>query len=94
MDSINKTDMALLDKEISNEAESELGPLKYLSGLTDTPMDVIINILLLTIIFVFDPFHQQIRQTISFHIFSREGPLWSPHRRVGGLMSGQGGRRI
>lgn len=33
----------------------ELGPLKYLSGLTGTPMDKIINILLLTIIFVFDP---------------------------------------
>jgi hypothetical protein len=33
----------------------ELGPLKYISGLTGTPMDKIINILLLTIIFVFDP---------------------------------------
>ena len=31
MDSINKTDMTLLNKEISNEAESELGPLKYLA---------------------------------------------------------------
>ena len=33
----------------------ELGPLKYLSGLTGYPMDKIINILLLIIIFVFDP---------------------------------------
>ena len=33
----------------------ELGPLKYLSGLTGYPMDKIINLLLLTIIFVFDP---------------------------------------
>ena len=33
----------------------ELGPLKYISGLTGTPMDKIINWLLLTIIFVFDP---------------------------------------
>jgi len=33
----------------------ELGPLKYLSGLTDKPMDQIINWLLLIIIFVFDP---------------------------------------
>ena len=33
----------------------ELGPLKYLSGLTGIPMDQIINYLLLTIIFVFDP---------------------------------------
>jgi len=34
---------------------SELGPLKYLSGLTGYPMDKIINWLLLVIIFVFDP---------------------------------------
>ena len=36
-------------------ATSELGPLKYLSGLTGLPMDKIINYLLLVIIFVFDP---------------------------------------
>ena len=31
LDSISVTDMALLDKEIDNEAERELGPLKYLA---------------------------------------------------------------
>ena len=43
--------------EIQNEADTvgELGPLQYLSGLTGAPMDKIINILLLVIIFVFDP---------------------------------------
>jgi len=40
---------------MSNEVAGELGPLKYLSGLTGIPMDQIINYLLLTIIFVFDP---------------------------------------
>ncbi len=39
----------------NSELAGELGPLKYLSGLTGAPMDKIINILLLTIIFVFDP---------------------------------------
>lgn len=39
----------------SKNAVGELGPLKYLSGLTGQPMDKIINLLLLTIIFVFDP---------------------------------------
>ena len=39
----------------SNNVAGELGPLKYLSGLTGLPMDKIINYLLLTIIFVFDP---------------------------------------
>ena len=39
----------------SDGLASELGPLKYLSGLTGLPMDQIINYLLLVIIFVFDP---------------------------------------
>ena len=39
----------------SNNVAGELGPLKYLSGLTGKPMDQIINWLLLVIIFVFDP---------------------------------------
>ena len=55
MDSINKTDMTLLDKEISNEAESELGPLKYLAETTGQPMNEVVNWFLLLIIFVFDP---------------------------------------
>ena len=55
MDSINKTDMSLLDKEISNEAKSELGPLKYLSQITGKPMNQVVNWFLLLIIFVFDP---------------------------------------
>ena len=55
LDSINKTDMALLNKEISNEAESELGPLKYLAEITGKDMNVVVNWFLLLIIFVFDP---------------------------------------
>ena len=55
VDSINKTDMALLNKEISNEAESELGPLKYLASTTGWPMDKVVNYFLLLIVFVFDP---------------------------------------
>jgi|TARA_R110001606_G_scaffold383409_2_gene545688 hypothetical protein len=55
MDSINNTDMTLLDKEISNEAESELGPLKYLAETTGQDMGIVVNWFLLLIIFVFDP---------------------------------------
>ena len=55
LDSINKTDMSLLNKEISNEAESELGPLKYLAETTGHPMNQVVNWFLLLIIFVFDP---------------------------------------
>jgi len=45
----------IVEVSTNSELAGELGPLKYLSRLTGTPMDKIINILLLTIIFVFDP---------------------------------------
>ena len=45
----------IVEVKINNDIAGELGPLKYLSGLTGIPMDKIINWLLLTIIFVFDP---------------------------------------
>ena len=45
----------IVEVSTNSELAGELGPLKYLSGLTGMPMDEIINILLLTIIFVFDP---------------------------------------
>ena len=54
-DSLQKYQVAILDANIGNDIAAELGPLKYLSGLTGISMDRIINILLLIIIFVFDP---------------------------------------
>ena len=45
----------IVEISTNNDIAGELGPLKYLSGLTGIPMDKIINYLLLTIIFVFDP---------------------------------------
>jgi len=54
-DSLQKYQLQILDLENNSEVAGELGPLQYLSGLTGAPMDKIINILLLIIIFVFDP---------------------------------------
>ena len=54
-DSLQKYQIEILTLENNSEVAGELGPLQYLSGLTGTPMDKIINILLLIIIFVFDP---------------------------------------
>ena len=54
-DSLQKYQLAILELENNVDVAGELGPLEYLSGLTGTPMDKIINILLLVIIFVFDP---------------------------------------
>ena len=45
----------IVEVQTTSEIGSELGPLKYLSGLTGLGMDKIINYLLLIIIFVFDP---------------------------------------
>ena len=54
-DSLQKFQLQILELENNTEVAGELGPLQYLSGLTGAPMDKIINILLLVIIFVFDP---------------------------------------
>jgi len=54
-DSISSLDVLILEKQSNTELASELGPLKYLSGLTGIPMGNIVNWLMLVIIFVFDP---------------------------------------
>jgi len=54
-DSLQKFQLQVLELDSNNEVAGELGPLQYLSGLTGYPMDKIINVLLLIIIFVFDP---------------------------------------
>ena len=54
-DSLQKYQLEILELDNNTEVAGELGPLQYLSGLTGAPMDKIINILLLIIIFVFDP---------------------------------------
>ena len=54
-DSLQTYKLQILDLQNDNDTVGELGPLQYLSGLTGTPMDKIINWLLLVIILVFDP---------------------------------------
>lgn len=45
----------ILDVKLKDDVASELGPLKYIAGLTGVAMDKIINYLILIIVFVFDP---------------------------------------
>tara|TARA_B110000211_G_scaffold234807_1_gene306425 strand:+ start:6268 stop:7311 length:1044 start_codon:yes stop_codon:yes gene_type:complete len=54
-DSITQTDMSILNKEIDNEDQRELGPLKYLAETTGYDMNQVVNWFLLLIVFVFDP---------------------------------------
>ena len=53
IDSLRKYQRQILELDNNTEVAGELGPLKYLSGLTGIAMDKIINVLLLVIIFVF-----------------------------------------
>lgn len=53
-DSISQYDIRIIELK-SNNSTSELGPLKYLSGLTGRPMDQIVNWFLMLLIFVFQP---------------------------------------
>tara|TARA_B100000902_G_scaffold24203_1_gene29128 strand:- start:6796 stop:7806 length:1011 start_codon:yes stop_codon:yes gene_type:complete len=55
LDSVIRIDTELLELEIGNEEQRELGPLKYLSETTGYEMGQVVNWFLLLIIFVFDP---------------------------------------
>ena len=54
-DSLQSIQLKILELDTDTEIGSELGPLQYLSGLLNKPMDEIINWFILIIIFVFDP---------------------------------------
>jgi len=54
-DSLQKFQLEILNLSNNDDVAGELGPLQYLSSLTGYSMDKIINVLLLIIIFVFDP---------------------------------------
>ena len=67
----------IVDIKTGSEIAGELGPLKYLSGLTGVAMDKIINVLLLVIIFVFDPLAISLVIVANF-AFSRINPVEPP----------------
>jgi hypothetical protein len=54
-DSISKYNTSVLELNANSELAGEVGPLKYISELTGAPMAKIVNILILLLIFVFDP---------------------------------------
>jgi len=82
----------IVEIKTGNDLAGELGPLKYLSGLTGVPMDKIINILLLTIIFVFDPLaialviaanfaFEQIRKKYKSNLYGEKVPISKEEQR-------------
>lgn len=54
-DSITKLDMKVLNLNNNEELASEIGPLKFITGLTGLDMDVIVNFLTLILVFIIDP---------------------------------------
>ena len=52
---LQKYKLEILELQNNTKTSGELGPLQYLSNLTGLGMDKIVNLLLLIIIFVFDP---------------------------------------
>lgn len=67
----------IVEIKTGSELAGELGPLKFLSGLTGIAMDQIINVLLLVIIFVFDPLAISLVIAANF-AFSRLNPIEIP----------------
>lgn len=56
----------ILNMETNNDAAAELGPIIYLSKVTDVPMDNLMNYFILMIIFVFDPLAITLVITVSY----------------------------
>jgi hypothetical protein len=52
--------------ESNNDAAAELGPIIYLSKVTEVPMDNLMNYFILMIIFVFDPLAITLVITVSY----------------------------
>lgn len=65
-DSINQYDYRILETESNSKTSSELGPLKYLSGLTGYSMDRIVNWLMLLLVVVIDPLAIALMLTAQF----------------------------
>lgn len=77
-DSIFNLENKILQVKTNATSSSELGPLKYLSGLTGYPMDKIINWFLLIIIFVFDPLAIALVIAANFAFTRKEEPIEYP----------------
>ena len=54
-DSVTKIDFEILDKQTNSEVSAEIGPLQYISELSGSSMDSVVNWLIILLIAVFDP---------------------------------------
>lgn len=54
-DSISVYDVSIVEVQANNDVAAELGALKYISNLTNTSMDVVVNWFLILLMLVFQP---------------------------------------
>lgn len=54
-DSVTNIDFKILKTQSNSEVTAEIGTLRYLSKITNKPMDTVVNWFTLLIVFVFDP---------------------------------------
>jgi len=54
-DSVTKIDLIKLDLETNTDIASEVGPLKYIAGITGKSMDQVVNWFIIALMLVFDP---------------------------------------
>ncbi len=54
-DSVTKIDLLKLDLETNTDIASEIGPLKYIAGITGKSIDQVVNWFIIALMLVFDP---------------------------------------
>lgn len=55
VDSISAIDLAKLSLETNSDVASDIGPLKYISKITNRPIDTVVNWFIIALMLVFDP---------------------------------------
>lgn len=77
---IDSFKIQILTMETENDAAAELGPIIYLSKITEVPMDILMNYFILMIIFVFDPLAITLVISISYLINNIASKKASPKK--------------
>ena len=82
-DSVTKIDLLKLDLETNTDIASEVGPLKYIAGITGKSMDQVVNWFIIALMLVFDPL--AIALVISANVVFSKPKDNTPPKPKGGL---------
>jgi hypothetical protein len=82
-DSVTKIDLIKLDLETNTDIASEIGPLKYIAGITGKSMDQVVNWFIIALMLVFDPL--AIALVISANVVFSKPKDNTPPKPKGGL---------